>query len=588
MFEHNYLRLVAVLLAFALAAPLVMAGEVSLPSSFPTYTCQSDNPAEGYIYFRADNYNKRTGAGCIWPMILDDEGNVVWFRKSYPDGNSLTGMYPFEEIEKFVVTDRAANALLVLDTTFTVVDTLQTPDGFDSIDGHDVILLPDGGYWLMLKDPQLVDMSTQIDGGSTEATVTFFTFQHYNSDHVMQWEYSTFDHIEELPVLDMDTTMVDPRASIIDHQHINAFDIDTDGNLLLSVRHYNEVIKINYDTKEIMWRWGGGKHNQFDFIDDLADQDSAFYYEHDIRVVGENRYMLFDNGDARTTPKSFAKEYILDPTATPPTATLIWSYAQNPQSYSENQGGVYPLANGNRIIGWGGTRDTDINITEVTPEGEIAFQLTFDTPSNARQPGVYRAYKVPFFGTAARPYLCADENDTSIVLYMNYFGHEANVESFDIYEGTDTTSATMIANVDSGSYPIEGLSWETRYTYWIKAVMSDESLSLFSNGWTFETPSGIAEDVIAATPRTFWLTQNWPNPFNPTTTIGVAVKDNSSMTVRVFDVLGRQVSTLYQGNITSGYHQFIFDGAELPSGSYFIRAETQLGEQQVRRITLMK
>lgn len=81
------------------------------------------------------------------------------------------------------------------------------------------------------------------------------------------------------------------------------------------------------------------------------------------------------------------------------------------------------------------------------------------------------------------------------------------------------------------------------------------------------TSGGDAEE----TPAEFSLMQNYPNPFNPSTTIEFAVPDAGNYTLKVYDMLGREVSTLLSGGLTAGYHKAVFDAAKVPSGVYIYR-----------------
>jgi len=74
----------------------------------------------------------------------------------------------------------------------------------------------------------------------------------------------------------------------------------------------------------------------------------------------------------------------------------------------------------------------------------------------------------------------------------------------------------------------------------------------------------------------FSLNQNYPNPFNPTTTISFELKDRSFTTLKIFDILGREVASLINKELESGYHQYSFSVADfkLHSGIYYYRLTT--------------
>ncbi len=97
-----------------------------------------------------------------------------------------------------------------------------------------------------------------------------------------------------------------------------------------------------------------------------------------------------------------------------------------------------------------------------------------------------------------------------------------------------------------------------------------------------------------AIPKVFALGRNYPNPFNPTTRFSVDVPRSTQVEVSVYDILGRKIATLFNGEQTAGYHTMEWDGRNgegfaAPTGMYFIRM-TAPAEQfsAVQKIMLMK
>ena len=81
--------------------------------------------------------------------------------------------------------------------------------------------------------------------------------------------------------------------------------------------------------------------------------------------------------------------------------------------------------------------------------------------------------------------------------------------------------------------------------------------------------------------------QNYPNPFNPSTKIKFDLPVSSAVKIVVFDVLGREVSTLVKGNMQPGSYEIDFNASDYPTGIYFYRIEAN-GFSSVKKMALIK
>ena len=77
-------------------------------------------------------------------------------------------------------------------------------------------------------------------------------------------------------------------------------------------------------------------------------------------------------------------------------------------------------------------------------------------------------------------------------------------------------------------------------------------------------------------PTSFEL-DNYPNPFNPSTTLKLSIPEQSEVEVAVYDIVGRQVQLLVDGVMAAGVYEVVFDASELPSGIYLVRMLTPAG-----------
>jgi len=320
-----------------------------------------DNPAEGYLYFTSFPF--QTQEYLPYLTILDNYGTPVFIKwptepmsayidfKIFPDGSLCYALMN--------MTDASQQKYFLMDSQMNVYDTIYMGNGYH-IDPHDILLLDNGNYLLMSYDPQLVDMSQVVPGGDTNATVIGLVIQEVDLEQNVFFQWRSWDHFEITDAVED----IDLTAPVVDYSHGNAFDFDDDGNLLISSRHMDEITKIDYETGEIIWRFGLlSENNQFTFLND----EYGFSHQHDIRKLPNGRYSLYDNGNRHTPPFSQAIEYELDEVNME--ATLAWNYRYEPDTvFNFATGSHRKLDNGNTLIGWG-LAFTKFAITEVDVNG---------------------------------------------------------------------------------------------------------------------------------------------------------------------------------------------------------------------------
>lgn len=108
----------------------------------------------------------------------------------------------------------------------------------------------------------------------------------------------------------------------------------------------------------------------------------------------------------------------------------------------------------------------------------------------------------------------------------------------------------------------------------------------FAIGYVYDLTTDIAFNTEAV-PDHYFLNQNYPNPFNPSTTIRFNLPESQHVKLHVFDLLGREVMILVDGEMRGGVHRVIFDAGNLPSGLYLVRLEAE-SFASVKRMMLVK
>jgi len=99
---------------------------------------------------------------------------------------------------------------------------------------------------------------------------------------------------------------------------------------------------------------------------------------------------------------------------------------------------------------------------------------------------------------------------------------------------------------------------------------------------------GIENDYMKITPDIFAISNTYPNPFNPTLNVEVALPETARLNVSVYNINGQMVGQISNGVVNAGTHNLTFDGSDLSSGVYFIQAKIPGYSIQTKKVVLMK
>lgn len=110
--------------------------------------------------------------------------------------------------------------------------------------------------------------------------------------------------------------------------------------------------------------------------------------------------------------------------------------------------------------------------------------------------------------------------------------------------------------------------------YWKVRTQNQLGISNWSDIWKFTTGTLVSIDDENNRVLDYFLHQNYPNPFNPSTTIRFQIPEPAKVTIKVYDVLGREITTLLDEEKKAGKYEFFFDAHSFASGIYFYRIQT--------------
>jgi len=538
----------------------------SLPSDFPEITVDIfNNPSPGFLFFAPFRFPPSSPT---YNVITDNYGIPIYYQKMYRGRifdfkKQVTGVISYHE--------GGPELFYILDSSYNIVDSVQMQDGY-STNEHDLIILSNGHYLLQSYDYVKVRMDTVVEGGDSNATVIADVIQELDENRNVVFQWKSLDHI---PITEA-TKDVNLTQATIDYIHVNTLEPTIDGNLLISCRHLDEIVKINSGTGEIMWRLGGinSKGNEFTFTNDPV----TFSHQHDARMLPNGNITLFDNGNLHNPQFSRAVEYHIDEVNK--TAELVWEFRNTPSKYDYFMGSVRRLSNQNTIIGWGSGYSPAIS--EVNYDGIIELQISF--PSTIIN---YRTFKFPwktnlfvtdpdslFFGTVSM----GDSVVKSLTI-KNNSNQQIEINGLLNRNSSYYTNVSLpiiISVLDSASIDITfkpitaGDQLDDFYLQWNK---SDERISqvVHMMGVTDSASVSVNESQNVFN---YSLAQNYPNPFNPSTKISFTMAKRGKVSLKIYDMLGRKVKTLLNRVMNSGNHEINFSAGNLPSGVYFYMLKT--------------
>jgi hypothetical protein len=340
-------------------------------------TTRAGGTAPGYVFLAI-----KEGAGENGTMILDDDGQIVWFGK-HPRARDFKMQYYRGRAvltwwEGAVIEGHGEGEYVIFDDSYREVRRVRSGSGYHG-DLHEFLITPENTALLTAHAPQTADLSSI--GGPVDGPVWGGMVQEVDIETgQLLFEWRSLDHvgIEESYA----SFPPDHPGFRYDYFHINSIDVDHDDNLLISARNTWAAYKLDRKTGEVLWRLDG-KKSDFEM-----GQRTRSAFQHDARRQKDGTITIFDNGaHPKVHEQSRAIDIGLDEGEMK--ATLLREYASPDRILATSQGNAQVLPDGNVFVGWGSAPF----VSEFSGDGEMLFDARFPPECES-----YRAFRFPWSG----------------------------------------------------------------------------------------------------------------------------------------------------------------------------------------------
>lgn len=547
----------------------------------------------------------------FYSAVIDKDGSEIWnsgnedlvFYNTNSDGD-LFGCY----------LDNSSNNNLP-GVEFTVDNEFIWEEPNDEFLHHDLIQLPNGNYMGVVAvtqfgpipigswTPLFQGLGYVADGVTPEFTWVGDKIVEWDKDtKEVVWSWNTFDHYD---TQDYDYQGGTWDQAFVDQQydwtHINAITYDNEtSSIYVSVRHLSRITRIDYPSGNMVWNMG----REYPSGDVEFGHDLGFSFQHSIQITEEGNIVTFDNGNlseiflGTDDPTSRALEIQISNDGSDYEAEVAWEYNLPTNLFGFASGNTQKLENGNYLIttvGGGGTS------LEVNANGEIVWQanLNLTLPNGA----VYRAIRIPSIYPVAFSVITEDLHlhetepsvyigDSSVVFTIHNVGsipvtfEYALMDEQGWFDSSENMVVILPGESESITYFSENimdLAEANPLTFTVTPTGRDHLTKNISiNGYTF--PVSIEDEIL---PNSFHLSDPYPNPFNPSTTIRYSVEAIHDSQLRIYDISGRLVESLVNESLEPGSYEFQWNAQFLASGLYFITL-TSGNFSQTKKVLLLK
>jgi Arylsulfotransferase (ASST) len=380
------------------------------------------------------------GQGSPGPMIVDQDGNLVWFDP-LPAGEEATNFGVQQYRGRPVLTWWQGRILevgfgegenVLYDSAYRRVGAVRAGNGYHA-DLHEIRLTPQGTAWIDAFDP--IHMNLSSVHGSAAGILTDSVVQEIDvKTGLVMWEWHALGHI---PVGESNNP-VRRSGYPWDYVHINSVDPGPAGDVLLSARNTWALYDVDIHSGGFIWRLGG-RRSSF-----TLGPGTAFYWQHDARFQTGGLISLFDNGSDPPKEKQSRGLLLRTDTATH-TVSLVRQFA-NPTNtlLAESQGNALSLPGGNWLLGYGRLP----NFTEFDATGHVLLDGTL-----GKDVQNFKTFLSPWSGQPRTPpSLAVQPSGRGAVAIAVSWNGATNVASWRMLAGTSPGTLAPVATVPKAGF----------------------------------------------------------------------------------------------------------------------------------------
>ncbi len=284
------------------------------------------------------------------PMILDPNGNLVWFDPRSGDTSASDfrmQTYQGKPVLTWWQGTMAAGVGIgqdvIFDNTYKELATVSGANGLRA-DLHAFQLTPQGTAFITADYPIYYNASS-VHGNKRQIVMDSAVQEIDIKTGLVLFEWDAVDHV---PFTDSRTTLPKSLGSPYDPYHLNSVDVDSDGNVLVSSRNTWAVYKVNIASGAVMWTLGG-RESSF-----KMGSGASFAFQHDARAraSGDQTITVFDDEGGPPTIKN-ARALTLSLDFKHMQARAIGGISHTPGLWTNYEGNVQQLSSTNKFVGWG-------------------------------------------------------------------------------------------------------------------------------------------------------------------------------------------------------------------------------------------